>query len=176
MATHFVMAGLPMIIAPIASCHEVSVMSQPLPRTLRERIVHALAFEVIAVLICAPTLAWLMGKPLLHLGVLTLMFSTVAMLWNMLFNYLFDRAQRRMGFVRGLGARVSHALLFELGLVVVLVPLAAWWLSIGLLQALLLDIGLLLFFLPYTLGFNWGYDVLRERVLARREVAICRGA
>ncbi|MBN7823479.1 hypothetical protein J0A65_26665, partial [Bowmanella sp. Y57] len=73
MATHFVMAGLPMIIAPIASCHEVSVMSQPLPRTLRERIVHALAFEAIAVLICAPTLAWLMGKPLLHLGVLTLM-------------------------------------------------------------------------------------------------------
>ncbi|WP_416135343.1 chlorhexidine efflux transporter, partial [Bowmanella yangjiangensis] len=48
-------------------------MSQPLPRTLRERIVHALAFEAIAVLICAPTLAWLMGKPLLHLGVLTLM-------------------------------------------------------------------------------------------------------
>lgn len=151
-------------------------MSQPLPRTLRERIVHALAFEAIAVLICAPTLAWLMGKPLLHLGVLTLMFSTVAMLWNMLFNYLFDRAQRRMGFERGLGARVSHALLFELGLVVVLVPLAAWWLSIGLLQALLLDIGLLLFFLPYTLGFNWGYDLLRERVLARRELAICRGA
>ncbi|ERH51627.1 hypothetical protein O203_22940, partial [Ectopseudomonas chengduensis] len=61
-------------------------MTQPLPRSLRERIGHALAFETIAVLICAPTMAWFMDKPLLHLGVLTLMFSTVAMLWNMLFN------------------------------------------------------------------------------------------
>jgi len=155
-------------------------MTQPLPRSLRERIGHALAFEIIAVLICAPAMAWFMDKPLLHLGVLTLMFSTVAMLWNMLFNYLFDRAQSRLGFERGLWARVSHALLFELGLIVVLVPLAAWWLSIGLLEALLLDIVMILFFLPYTMAFNWGYDVLRARWLARREAqmanAVCRGA
>lgn len=108
------------------------------------------------------------------------MFSTVAMLWNMLFNYLFDRAQSRLGFERGLWARVCHALLFEGGLVVMLVPLAAWWLSIGLLEALLLDIVLILFFLPYTMAFNWIYDVLRARLLARREAqanaAICRGA
>lgn len=155
-------------------------MTQPLPRSLRERIGHALAFEAIAVLICAPTMAWFMDKPLLHLGVLTLMFSTVAMLWNMLFNYLFDRAQSRLGFERGFRARVSHALLFEVGLIVVLVPLAAWWLSIGLLEALLLDIVLILFFLPYTMAFNWIYDVLRARWVARREAqqaaVICRGA
>ena len=155
-------------------------MTQPLPRSLRERIGHALAFEGIAVLICAPAMAWFMDKPLLHLGVLTLMFSTVAMLWNMLFNYLFDRAQSRLGFERGLWARVSHALLFEVGLIVVLVPLAAWWLSIGLLEALLLDIVLILFFLPYTMAFNWIYDVLRARWVARREAqqaaVICRGA
>lgn len=142
-------------------------MTQPLPRSLRERIGHALAFEGIALLICAPSLAWLMDKPLAHLGVLTLMFSTVAMLWNMLFNYLFDQAQRRLGFHRGFRARLSHALLFELGLILVLVPLAAWWLSIGLIEALLLDIGLILFFLPYTMGFNWAYDVLRARWLGR---------
>ncbi|AVO52037.1 multidrug/biocide efflux PACE transporter [Ectopseudomonas mendocina] len=155
-------------------------MTQPLPRSLRERIGHSLAFEAIAVLICAPTMAWFMDKPLLQLGALTLMFSTVAMLWNMLFNYLFDRAQSRLGFERGLWARVCHALLFEGGLVVMLVPLAAWWLSISLLEALLLDIGLILFFLPYTMAFNWIYDVLRARLLARREAqtnaAICRGA
>ncbi|QMV62291.1 multidrug/biocide efflux PACE transporter [Pseudomonas berkeleyensis] len=155
-------------------------MTQPLPRSLRERIGHSLAFEGIAVLICAPAMAWFMGKPLLQLGALTLMFSTVAMLWNMLFNYLFDRAQSRLGFERGLWARVCHALLFEGGLVVMLVPLAAWWLSIGLLEALLLDIVLILFFLPYTMAFNWIYDVLRARLLARREAqanaAICRGA
>lgn len=155
-------------------------MTQPLSRSLRERIGHALAFEIIAMLICAPALAWLMDKPLMHLGLLTLMFSIVAMLWNMLFNYLFDRAQARLGFERGLWGRVCHALLFEGGLVVMLVPLAAWWLSIGLLEALLMDIGLILFFLLYALVFNWIYDVLRARWVARREVqaaaAVCRGA
>lgn len=155
-------------------------MTQPLSRSLPERIAHALAFEGIALLICAPAMAWFMGKPLLHLGVLTLMFSTVAMLWNMLFNYLFDRAQSHLGFERGLWVRASHALLFELGLIVVLVPLAAWWLSIGLLEALLLDIVLILFFLPYTMAFNWIYDLVRVRWLARREVQaateICRRA
>ena len=146
----------------------MSPSANPLQRSLGERIGHALVFELIALAICAPALAWLLDQPLLHLGLLTLMFSTVAMLWNMLFNYLFDRAQRRLGFQRNLQARLCHAALFELGLIVVLVPLAAWWLSIGLLEALLLDIGLILFFLPYTVGFNWSWDVLRERWLARR--------
>jgi len=45
---------------------------------------------------------------------------------------------------------------------------------------LLLDIVLILFFLPYTLAFNWIYDVLRARWVARREAqttaVICRGA
>lgn len=138
-------------------------MNQPPQRSVRERIGHALAFELLAVAISAPALALLMDKPLVQMGALTLMFSTVAMLWNMLFNYWFDGAQRRLGFHRGLWARLVHASLFELGLIVVLVPLAAWWLSISLLEALVLDIGLILFFLPYTMAFNWIYDVLRAR-------------
>ena len=40
----------------------------------------------------------------------------------------------------------------------VLVPLMAWWLGIGLLEALVLDIGLIVFFLCYTFAFNWGFD------------------
>jgi uncharacterized membrane protein len=140
----------------------MSLSANPLQRSLGERIGHALAFELIALVICAPAMAWLLDQPLLHLG---------AMLWNMLFNDLFDRAQRRLGFQRNLRVRLCHAALFEAGLIVVLVPLAAWWLSVGLLEALLLDIGLILFFRPYTLGFNCGYDVLRERWLRRERSA-----
>jgi uncharacterized membrane protein len=155
-------------------------MTQSLQRSLWERAGHALAFECIAIGICAPTLAWLMDKPLGQMGVLTLVFATVAMLWNMLFNYLFDQAQRRMGFHRGLKVRLYHALLFEIGLVLVLVPLAAWWLSISLWAAFWLDIGLILFFLPYTVVFNWGYDVLRARWVARSQASVadqaCREA
>jgi uncharacterized membrane protein len=36
------------------------------------------------------------------------------------------------------------------------VPIAAWMLSISFLQAFMLEIGFFLFFLPYTMLYNWG--------------------
>ena len=39
-----------------------------------------------------------------------------------------------------------------------LVPLFAWWFDIGLWQALVMDLGLLVFFLVYTFVFNWCFD------------------
>ena len=97
------------------------------------------------------------------------MISLIAMSWNMLFNLMFDRVQRRAGFDRTVVARAVHAVLFEVGLLLAIVPLAAWWLGIGLWQAFVLDIGISLFFLPYTFFFNWTYDVLRARVVARKK-------
>ena len=143
-------------------------------KSLKERLFHAVLFEFIALVICAPTLAWLMGQPLAHVGALTLMFSLIATLWNMVYNALFDRAQRRIGFSRTLPVRVVHASLFELGLIFMLVPLAAWWLGVGLLEAFILDIGLILFFLPYTIVFNWVYDALRARWVEQPREALAR--
>ena len=142
-----------------------------LEKSILERFCHALIFEVLAIAICAPLGAWLLGYPLAHMGALTLMVSLVAMVWNMLFNALFDHAQRRMGFQRNLAARAVHAVLFEVGLIFAVVPLAAWWLGITLWHALVLDIGIALFFLPYTFAFNWLYDSLRARLVARRLAA-----
>ena len=139
-----------------------------LQKSVKERFFHALGFEVLAIAICAPLGAWLLDYPLAHMGLLTLMISLVAMSWNMLFNALFDRAQRRMGFKRSLWVRAVHTLLFEIGLLLAVVSLAAWWLSIGLWQAFILDIGIALFFLPYTFVFNWTYDHLRAAVMARK--------
>ncbi|WP_233145981.1 multidrug/biocide efflux PACE transporter [Pigmentiphaga sp. NML080357] len=131
-------------------------------KTLGERLAHALLFEIIAVALCAPALAWIMGKPLLHMGALTAAISLVAMLWNMVYNAGFERVERRLGWVRDTRVRVGHALGFEGGLIVIVVPLAAWWLGISLWEALVLDIGLLLFFLPYTYLYNLVYDRARD--------------
>lgn len=149
--------AIPQTTSP-ASAHN----TQP-PKTVRERFFHALAFEVIAIALCAPLGAWLLGYSLGHMGLLTLMVSLIAMAWNMVFNSAFDRTQQRLGFARNLGARVVHSVLFEIGLILGVVPLAAWWLDIGLWEALVLDIGIVLFFLPYTFIFNWVYDHLRQR-------------
>lgn len=135
-------------------------------KSIKERFFHALVFEVLAIAICAPLGAWLLDYPLAQIGLLTLMISLIAMGWNMLFNVAFDRAQRRMGFDRTLAARAAHSIIFEIGLLLTVVPLAAWWLGIGLWQAFVLDIGIALFFLPYTFLFNWTYDHLRARFVA----------
>lgn len=140
-----------------------------LKKSIKERFLHSLAFEVVAIAICAPLGAWLLGYSLAHIGLLTLMISLLAMSWNMMFNTLFDRAQRRIGFKRTLMARGVHALMFEVGLLLAVVPLAAWWLAIGLWEAFVLDIGIALFFLPYTFLFNWTYDHIRALVVARRQ-------
>ena len=139
-------------------------------RSVKERFFHAVVFEVLAVAICAPLGAWLLDYSLAHMGFLTLMISLIAMVWNMVFNSIFDDAQRRLGFTRNLAARAVHSVLFEIGLILAVVPLAAWWLDIGLWEAFVLDIGIVLFFLPYTFAFNWTYDHFRARVVARHKV------
>ena len=81
------------------------------------------------------------------------------MVWNLAFNTAFEAwesRQARRG--RSLARRIAHAIGFEGGLAAILVPLIAWWLDIGLWEALLLDAALLLFFLGYTFVFNWGFD------------------
>ena len=142
-----------------------------LDKGLAERFLQALLFEIIAIALCAGLGAWLLGYSLVHMGALTVMISTIAMLWNMLFNAGFDRLQARFRFKRGLLARAAHALGFEVGLLLAIVPLAAWWLGIGLWHAFWLDIGVALFFMPYTFAYNWIYDVLRARLVQRRLTA-----
>lgn len=142
-----------------------------LQKSAKERFFHSVIFEIVALAICAPLGAWLLDYPLVHMGLLTLMISLIAMSWNMVFNTLFDRAQQRIGFQRTWAARGVHALIFEIGLLLAVVPLAAWWLDIGLWEAFVLDIGIAMFFLPYTFCFNWAYDHLREIVIARRSAA-----
>lgn len=139
-------------------------------KSITERIVQAIGFELLAVLICTPLLAWIMDKPMLEMGVATMAIAALALAWNVVFNGLFDRVLKRLAMVKSTWVRVVHALLFEGGLVALGVPFIAWWLNISLWQAFLLDIGVLLFFLPYTYLYHWGYDVLRERMLMTRAI------
>ncbi|MGS0742533.1 multidrug/biocide efflux PACE transporter [Glaciimonas sp. GG7] len=140
-------------------------------KTFAERCLHALSFEALAVVLSAPILSWLMGVSMAKAGLLTLMISLIAMVWNVIFNTFFDRLERRFKIVRTVRVRVMHALSFELGLIAIVIPLAAWGLDMSLIDAFFLDIGLVLFFLPYTFLFNLGYDKIREAVIRKRCVA-----
>lgn len=136
-------------------------------KSITERIFQAIGFELLAILICTPLLAWIMDKPMLDMGVVTIAMAALALAWNVIFNGYFDRVLKRFAIAHNAWTRVVHALLFEGGLVALGVPLIAWWLDISLLEAFVLDIGVLLFFLPYTYVYHWVYDVMRERVVMR---------
>lgn len=123
------------------------------------RIVYVTLYEVIAIIASSAGMALLLGVPAGHAGALSVMASAVAVAWNLVFNTLFEAWEARQTVrTRSLGRRIAHALGFEGGLILVLVPLMAWWLGIGLIEALTLDIGLVLFFLVYTFVFTWAFD------------------
>lgn len=134
-------------------------------RSLTERIFHALAFEVLAIGISAPMAAWITGYSIFDMGVLTAVIATIAVIWNMIFNWIFDRLQSRFGFDRTIRMRILHACAFECGLIVIVIPFVAWWLGISLWHALVLDIGFVLFYLPYGFLFNLGYDKIRQGLM-----------
>jgi uncharacterized membrane protein len=137
-------------------------------RTLKERFFHAVGFEVLAIALLSPIAAWAMNKPLFQMGALAIMLSTVAMVWNIIYNAGFDRLYPREKVTRGIGLRILHALGFEGGFILIGLPLAAWMLGVSLWQAFLIEVAFFLFFLPYTVVYNWLYDKVRERFVAAR--------
>lgn len=135
-------------------------------KTLKERFFHAFLFEILAIGLCAPIAAWTMGKSLFEMGLLTAAIAWIALFWNIIYNAAFDRLENRLGMTRTLRVRVAHVFGFELGLLLIVIPLAAWWLSISLWQAFVLDIALVLFYLPYAFFYNLAYDCARPRARA----------
>ena len=125
----------------------------------RRRIVYVTLYELIAIVATSIGLSVFSDSSAARAGIAAVVSSAVAVAWNVVFNTLFERWEARQ-VVRGrsLARRAAHAIGFEGGLVVTLVPFFAWWLDISVWQAFVLDLGLLLFFLVYTFAFNWVFD------------------
>ncbi|TXM93516.1 PACE efflux transporter [Methylobacterium sp. WL116] len=129
-------------------------------RTTRDRIRHAVLFEVIGLALIIPLGTLLFGLHAADMGVIGVGSALVAMAWNYAYNLGFDRAmQRLVGHTRkSLPLRVAHAVLFEAGLLVILLPPIAWYLSIGLVEALVMDLAIAGFYVAYAFLFNLAYD------------------
>jgi len=129
-------------------------------RTFRDRVRHALLFEAMALAIFIPGSAAVFGQPVDHMGVIGIASATIATLWNFVFNMVFDRAMLRLrgSLHKTMALRIAHTFLFEAGLVVMLIPMIAWYLGIGLWAALLMDVAIVIFYLVYGFLFNIVYD------------------
>lgn len=128
---------------------------------IKRKLVYVSFYEMFAMLFTSVGLALFSGQSLGHAGVAGVASSLVALVWNLIYNTMFEAWEaKQLEAGRSLKRRIAHALGFELGLVITLVPLFAWWLQVSWWQALVMDAGLIVFFLVYTYLFNLGFDHL----------------
>jgi uncharacterized membrane protein len=125
------------------------------------KIVQAALYEIIAIGVLSPTLAWAYDESLASSGMLSALLSVSALLWNVLYNWGFEYWEaRQLQRERTWRRRLLHATGFEGGLTVLLLPLIAWWLAISWWQALVTNLALFAFFFLYALVFQWAFDRL----------------
>ena len=129
-------------------------------RKTADRIRHAISFELVGLALVTPLGALAFGMPMADIGVIGVAGATLATLWNYIYNLGFDQLMQRLtgGTRKSVAIRVLHAVMFEVGLLLALLPMIAWYLGISVVQALMMDVSFALFYMVYAFVFNWACD------------------
>lgn len=123
------------------------------------RIVYAISFEGLGIVMSSLFLALAAWQPLSETVPLSVFASILALIWSYVFNWGFEAWEsRQAGRGRPFRRRAAHAVLYEGSLTVFLLPATAWFLGVGIVEAVALEIALILFFLVYAWVFTWGFD------------------
>ena len=123
------------------------------------KIVYAVSFETLGTLVASAALMLMSDASAGSSLVLSALTATIALCWSYVFNTGFEAWESRQPMKgRSLKRRTVHALLFEGGLVLICIPVMAWWLQVGYLEALVYEAGLIALFIAYTYAFTWGFD------------------
>lgn len=126
---------------------------------ITRRVLQALLYEVGAISVVGPVLALTFDKAASSTFVLAVILSAIALAWNYLFNAAFERWEsRQVAKGRSFIRRLVHGAGFEGGLTLILVPVMALWLNTTFLAAFLANLGLLVFFFVYAIGYTWTFD------------------
>lgn len=128
-------------------------------------------FEVFALIIMAGLATYITGNGAGKMAGLALAMSLIAMAWNYVYNYGYDKIFGADRTKRTKKTRVLHGLGFELGLMTVTLPVLMWVLKLDFLTVLIMDIGLVIFFVLYAIGFNWAYDSVRDYFVTQGKVS-----
>ena len=125
----------------------------------KRKVIYVATYEILAFLFGTLGFFGFSDSSLERAGALAVFGSIFAVSWNFTYNSLFERWEsKRINRGRNFGSRVLHAVGFEAGFLMVLMPAAAWWLEISYLRSLVLNLGLNVFFLFYTFTFTWCFD------------------
>ena len=132
-----------------------------------ERIFHAVLFEVLAVSLSILGLTIFTNHDVTTLSGTMIVVATIAMIWNFIYNWIFDHFFTGEKTQRTLSLRIFHVVLFELGLLFATVPVMAYLLNVGIWEAFVMDIGVTIFITIYAFTFNLVYDNVRSTFVRR---------
>jgi uncharacterized membrane protein len=125
----------------------------------RRKIVYAVSFETLGTLVASVALMLMSQASAGSSLALSVLTATIALCWSYLFNTGFEAWEARQPVKgRSIRRRTVHALMFEGGLVLICIPVMAWWLQVGYIEALVYEAGLIVLFMVYTYAFTWGFD------------------
>lgn len=128
---------------------------------LKRKLVYVTFYELIGLCMSTLGLAYLSDTQASHTGPLAVMITTIAMIWNLIYNTVFEYWESRQATRgRSVARRVVHAVGFQLTLVIYLIPLIAWWLDMSLVDALWVDMAFIVLVPCYTFVYNWAFDKL----------------
>ncbi len=134
-------------------------------RSARERALQTLCFELGGLLIVTPVYAVIFNEDAFGSAVVVLTLAVAVMLWSPVYNTVFDlgdlRMTGRVASERPHWLRIVHAVGHEASTLIVTLPLILWMTDLGLVAALVLDLGLTAFYAGYAYVFHIIYDRLR---------------
>ncbi len=130
----------------------------------KRRLVHALSYEIILLVIIAIALSLIFKVPMEVTGVLGIIMAVTSVIWNMIFNHIFEKLEDKYKFRRTIPIRILHAIGFEGGLMIATIPMIAYAMNMSLIDAILLDFSLTMCILVYTFIFQWCYDMIEKQL------------
>jgi len=136
--------------------------------SFKERFIHSIIFELMLITIFTFVLKYITRHAIGEVFILVISLSLTAVVWNFIFNWIFDKYVTGAREERTLKIRSIHAILFELGLLLPTIPLISYYLNISLWEAFIMDIGFIVFVLIFTIIYNYIYDRVRLLFISKK--------
>ncbi|MCU4414064.1 chlorhexidine efflux PACE transporter AceI [Acinetobacter sp. WU_MDCI_Axc73] len=130
----------------------------------KRRIIHALSYEVILLVIIAIALSFIFDVPMEVTGSLGIAMAVTSVVWNMIFNHFFEKFEHKHQLKRTIKVRILHAIGFEGGLMLATIPMVAYAMDMTIWHAIIVDFGLTMCILIYTFIFQWCYDKVESHL------------
>lgn len=134
-------------------------------RSKRERVIQTLAYEFFALIIITPLFHLFSKESGGDSLLLLITLSIIAMVWTGVYAHCFDviefKYTQKPASERTKPLRVLHAVLLELGLCLLTLPVIKYMLDYSWMDALISDVLITLAYMVYAYVFFWAYDKCR---------------